>query len=143
MAQVKNGDSVKVHYTGKLEDGSIFDSSEGRSPLAFKVGAGQMIKGFDRGVVGMVLNEKKSISVSPEDGYGHINNDLVIEISRDTVPSDLKLEKGLKLQMTQQNGRPVVVTVTDLNEEKVTLDANHHLAGKTLIFDVELVDLKS
>jgi len=143
MTQVKNGDSVKVHYTGKLEDGSIFDSSEGRDPLAFKVGAGQMIKGFDRGVVGMTLNEKKSISILPEDGYGAINNDLVIEVSRDTVPADIKLEKGLKLQMMQENGRPVVVTVTDINEKKVTLDANHHLAGKTLIFDVELVDLKN
>lgn len=142
MSKAKKGDNVKVHYKGTLTSGEQFDSSEGREPLAFTVGAGQMIKGFDDAIHGMSVGEKKTINISPENAYGEKNSDAIIEFPKANIPPDLKLEKGMKLQLQNQQGQPIPVTVTDIKDDVVVLDANHELAGKELIFDIELVDIK-
>jgi peptidylprolyl isomerase len=141
MSQAQDGNTVKVHYTGKLEDGNIFDSSVGRDPLEFKMGAKQMIPGFEKGVMGMKLNEKKTVTITPEDGYGvHIEH-LAAKFPIEQFPPNVKPEIGQKLQLKQESGQPINVTVTEVTDTEVCLDANHHLAGKTLIFDIELVEL--
>jgi FKBP-type peptidyl-prolyl cis-trans isomerase 2 len=141
MTRVKHGDAVKVHYTGKLEDGSVFDSSEGRDPLEFKIGGGQVIKGFEDGVTGMAIEEEKTVTMPPKEAYGELREDMIVKVPKTNFPKDITPEIGMKLQMQQENGAPVVVTVKEVAEEEVTLDANHHLAGKTLIFDLKLVSI--
>ena len=141
MQQAKKGDVVRVHYTGRLTDGNQFDSSAGREPLEFTLGAGQMIKGFDTGVEGMVVGEKKLINVPPEDGYGLRNEEAIIEFPIEHVPTDMKLEPGMQLTLQNQQGQPVPVVVTEVQEKAVILDANHFLAGKDIVFDVELVEI--
>lgn len=131
-----------MHYTGRLTDGEQFDSSAGREPLEFTVGAGQMIKGFDTGVEGMAVGEKKSISVAPEEGYGVRNEEAVIEFPVEQIPADMKLEPGMQLTLQNQDGQPVPVVVTEIREKVVILDANHFLAGKEMIFEVELVEIR-
>lgn len=137
----KKGDTVKVHYTGKLTSGDQFDSSAGRSPLEFKVGAGQMIPGFDQAIPGMGVGEKKTITISPTDAYGEKNNEAIIEFPKANIPADMKLEPGMKLQLRNEAGQPIPVVVTDVKDETVILDANHELAGKELVFDIELVGI--
>ncbi|MGB4843539.1 MAG: FKBP-type peptidyl-prolyl cis-trans isomerase, partial [Ferruginibacter sp.] len=129
MKQVKEGDVVKVHYTGKLSNGEQFDSSAGREPLEFTVGAGQMIKGFDAAMPGMNLGEKKTINIAPEDGYGPRSEEAIIEFPKENVPADMKLEPGMPLTLSNQAGQPVPVIVVEVKEEVVILDANHFLAG--------------
>lgn len=141
MAHVKEGDVVRVHYTGKLLNGEQFDSSVGREPLEFTVGAGQMIKGFDAAMPGMLLGEKKTINIAPEEGYGAKNEDAIIEFPKEQVPADMKLEPGMQLTLSDQAGNPVPVKVVEVKEEIIVLDANHFLAGETLVFDVELVEI--
>ncbi|MEO9021915.1 MAG: peptidylprolyl isomerase [Ginsengibacter sp.] len=141
MSTAKKGDNVKVHYKGKLTTGEQFDSSEGRSPLAFTVGAGQMIKGFDNAIPGMAVGEKKTINIAPGDAYGEKNADAIIEFPKSNIPEDMKLEPGMKLQLQNQQGQPVPVVVTEIKDDVVILDANHELAGKELIFDIELVEI--
>ena len=141
MKQVKEGDVVKVHYTGKLSNGEQFDSSVGREPLEFTVGAGQMIKGFDAAMPGMNLGEKKTISIAPEDGYGERSEEAIIEFPKENIPADMKLEPGMPLTLSNQAGQPVPVIVVEVNEEVIILDANHFLAGQELIFDIELVEI--
>ena len=141
MSQVKHGDVVRVHYTGKLTSGEQFDSSAGREPLEFTVGAGQMIKGFDAAMPGMAVGEKKTINISPEDGYGEKDPRAIIEFPKENVPADMKLEAGMQLTLSDPNGNPVPVVVTAIKDEVVVLEANHFLAGETLIFDVELVEI--
>lgn len=141
MIKAKNGDSVKVHYKGTLTTGEQFDSSEGREPLAFTVGAGQMIKGFDEAIPGMSVGEKKTVNISPENAYGVKNNEAIIEFPKSNIPDGMELEPGMKLQLTNQNGQPIPVVVTEVKEDVVVLDANHELAGKELIFDIELVEI--
>jgi peptidylprolyl isomerase len=141
MDTAKKGDIVKVHYKGKLTSGEQFDSSEGRSPLEFTVGAGQMIAGFDEAIPGMNVGEKKTITISPENAYGEKNEDAIIEFPKANIPADMKLEPGMKLQLRNEAGRPVPVVVTEVKDDVVILDANHELAGKELIFDIELVDI--
>ena len=143
MAQVKSGDTVKVHYTGKLTSGEQFDSSAGREPLEFTVGGGQMIKGFDAAMPGMSVGEKKTINIPAADGYGEKDPAAVIEFPRENVPEDMKLEKGMQLTLSDQNGNPFPVTVTEVKDEIVILDANHFLAGEELVFDIELVEIAS
>jgi len=142
MDKAKKGDSVKVHYKGTLTSGEQFDSSEGRAPLEFTVGAGQMIAGFDKAIPGMTVGEKKTINIAPADGYGEKNEDAIIEFPKANIPPDMKLEPGMQLQLRNEAGHPVPVTVTEVKDDVVILDANHHLAGKELIFDIELVEIK-
>jgi FKBP-type peptidyl-prolyl cis-trans isomerase 2 len=142
MSKAKKGDKVKVHYTGKLNSGEQFDSSAGRAPLEFTVGAGQMIAGFDAAIPGMVVGEKKTITIAPADGYGEKNEEAIIEFQKSNIPTDMKLEPGMKLQLRDEAGRPVPVVVTEIKDEIIILDANHELAGKELIFDIELVEIE-
>ena len=141
MAQVKEGDVVKVHYTGTLVNGEQFDSSAGREPLEFTVGAGQMIKGFDAAMPGMAVGDKKTINIAPEEGYGTVNEDAIIHFPKENIPADMKLEPGMQLTLSDPQGNPVPVVVVELTEEAVVLDANHFLAGKELVFDIELVEI--
>lgn len=141
MQQAKEGDVVKVHYTGKLINGEQFDSSIGREPLEFTVGAGQMIKGFDAAMPGMNLGEKKTINIAPEDAYGPRSEDAIIEFPKENVPADMKLEPGMPLTLSNQAGQPVPVIVVEVKEDVIVLDANHFLAGQELIFDIELVEI--
>lgn len=141
MQKVKEGDVVKVHYTGKLSNGEQFDSSVGREPLEFTVGAGQMIKGFDAAMPGMNIGEKKTINIAPEDGYGQRSDEAIIEFPKENIPADMKLEKGMPLTLSNQEGQPVPVIVVEVKEEIIVLDANHFLAGQELVFDIELVEI--
>jgi peptidylprolyl isomerase len=141
MQQVKEGDVVKVHYTGKLTSGEQFDSSVGREPLEFTVGAGQMIKGFDAAMSGMSLGEKKTINIAPEDAYGTRSEEAIIQFPRENVPADMQLEPGMTLTLSNQMGQPVPVIVVEVQQDVIILDANHFLAGQELIFDIELVEI--
>ena len=141
MAQMKNGDTVKVHYHGRLSDGSTFDSSEGRSPLEFEVGSGSVIKGFDEGVVGMEQGEKKTIHIPADEAYGPTIPENVIEFPRSQFPPDMAPEVGMQLNLRSQDGQNIPVVIAEVKDEVVVLDANHPLAGKDLIFDVEVVEI--
>ncbi len=140
--QAKKGDKVKVHYHGRLNDGTTFDSSEGRQPLEFEVGSGMVIKGFDDGVTGMTVGDKKTISIPAEDAYGPRQEEIVLEFPRINFPPDIEPEVGMTLNMHSENGQEMPVLITAVNDDTVTLDANHPLAGYELIFDIELVDVK-
>ncbi len=139
MSQVKSGDKIKVHYTGKLEDGSVFDTSKGREPFEFTVGAGNVIPGFDEGVMGMTEGSVKTITIPPEEAYGQTRDELVATVKKDVFPENITPEIGQQLQMEQSGGDPINVVISKIEGDMVTLDANHPLAGKTLIFEVELV----
>jgi peptidylprolyl isomerase len=139
--QAKQGNTVKVHYTGKLDDGSVFDSSEGREPLEFTIGEGRVIKGFEEAVVGSSLGEKKSATIPSDQAYGPHMPEMVVEVDRSNLPPDVAPEVGDQLEMHTASGQPVVVTVTEVSEESVTLDANHPLAGRDLTFDIEVVEI--
>ena len=141
MEAVKNGDTVKVHYHGKLRNGDTFDSSEGREPLEFKVGEGNVIAGFDSGVLDMKPGDKKTLEIPVEQAYGPRNEELLLKYPNEKLPADLKPEKGMQLQLSSQDGQVYPVVVTEVNEAGVVLDANHPLAGEELIFDVELVEI--
>ena len=139
--QAKTGDTVKVHYTGKLTTGDQFDSSAGREPLEFTVGAGQMIKGFDAAIPGMKVGDKKTINIPAVEAYGERSADAMIEFPKENIPPDMKLEPGMQLTLSNQHGQPVPVVVVELREDVIVLDANHFLAGKDLVFDIELVEI--
>ena len=141
MSQVKSGDTVKVHYTGKLTNGEEFDSSTGGDPLEFVVGGGNIIQGFDTAVVGMAVGDRKTIEIPPEQGYGERDDKLVADIERSQVPDNVELQVGAAMQVKHSNGQVMNVTVANLTDAHVTLDANHPLAGKTLTFDIELVEI--
>jgi FKBP-type peptidyl-prolyl cis-trans isomerase 2 len=141
MTAVKIGDLVKVHYTGTLVSGEKFDSSEGREPLEFTVGGGQMIRGFDAAMPGMLVGEKKTINIPAADAYGEKDESALIEFPLEQVPADMKLELGMQLTLSDQAGNPFPVVVSEVRETVVVLDANHFLAGKDLIFDIELVSI--
>ena len=139
MAQAKKGDAVQVHYTGRLEDGTVFESSEGGEPLSFTLGEGNVIEGFEEAVVGMTPGESTTAHLSPEEGYGAHRDDLVIQVRADQIAGGVDPEVGQQLQLHLQNGQQIPVTVTAVANGMVTIDANHPLAGKTLIFDIALV----
>lgn len=143
MPTLKNGDKVKVHYTGTLEDGRVFDTSRERDPLEFKVGEGQIIAGFENGVMGMEIGETRDITVPPDEAYGSRREELVMEIPVGEFPEHITPEVGMELQIKQQDGTPFGVVITDVEDEAVTLDANHPLAGQTLYFQVELLEISS
>jgi len=138
----KNGDTVQVHYTGKLSDGTVFDSSAEREPLEFKLGEDQMIPGFEKAVRGMKVGEKKTVTIPAKDAYGTRNNNLVEEASRQELPNGFEPKVGGQLQGTHTDGTTRIYTITKVTDTTVTLDANHPLAGKDLTFEIELVAIK-
>ncbi len=141
MKQVKSGDTIKVHYHGKLTNGTTFDSSEGREPLEFEVGSGMVIQGFDVGVTGMAIGEKKTINIPADEAYGQKEEDRIMEFPMDRFPEDMKPEVGMQLNMSNGQGQNIPVVITEVMEEAVILDANHPLAGEELVFDLELVEI--
>ena len=143
MQQVKSGDTVKVHYHGRLTDGTTFDSSDGREPLEFEVGSGMVIKGFDDGVTGMIVGDKKTIEIPADQAYGPKNPEMVIEFPLDQFPEGMKPEVGMRLNLNNNEGQVFPVEIAAVHEDLVLLDGNHPLAGKDLIFDLELVEIKA
>ncbi|WP_353720616.1 peptidylprolyl isomerase [Dyadobacter sp. 676] len=141
MSQAKAGDKVQVHYKGTLPDGQLFDSSEGREPLSFTLGSGQVIKGFDDGVTGMAIGDKKTIHIPNEEAYGPVNEDMVVRFDRAQIPADIPLEVGVTLNMHQDGGQVIPVVVKEVTDTYVVLDANHPLAGQDLVFELELMGI--
>ncbi|NDJ86069.1 MAG: peptidylprolyl isomerase [Chloroflexi bacterium] len=141
MSQAKQGDTVKVHYTGKLDDGTVFDSSREREPLEFTIGEGRVIPGFEAAVEGMSTGETQTARVEPDNAYGQHRPDMVITVDPNQFPPSITPEIGQRLQVSDPQGQTFDVTVTDISPESVTLDANHPLAGKDLVFEIELVEV--
>jgi peptidylprolyl isomerase len=138
---IENGQKVKIHYTGTLDDGSQFDSSAGRDPLEFEMGAGMVIPGFEKGVADMAVGEKKTINIPAAEAYGDKRDELVMQFDRSQLPEGMEPEPGMMLQMQGPQGQPIPVTVTAVAPESITIDANHQLAGKNLNFELELVSV--
>lgn len=137
MTDVINaGDTISVDYTGKLQDGMVFDSSEGKEPLTFTVGSGMLIKGFDTAVIGMKKGEAKTVTIPPEEGYGHRNEEAQFDVPREYFPEEVDLKEGMQIPLQDPQGRPLPATVLEIREEAVKVDINHVLAGKTLVFDI-------
>lgn len=141
MEAAKKGDRVKVHYTGKLQDGTVFDSSIDREPLEFTLGDGNMIKGFDSAVQGLQKGEKVTAEIPSAEAYGDKKEDMFVEVPKSEVPENIKPVVGQQLQVQQANGQAMPVVVAEITEEKIVLDANHPLAGKDLTFEIELVEI--
>jgi peptidylprolyl isomerase len=141
MSQAKTGDNVKIHYTGTLEDGTEFDSSAGREPLAFALGTGQVIPGFDTAVDGMAVGESKTVTIPADEAYGERHDQLVQQVPKTALPEDMKPEVGMQLQSQSPEGQIMNLIVTDVADETVTVDGNHPLAGKALTFAIELVEV--
>lgn len=141
-ARAKDSDTVKVHYTGTLDDGTVFDTSVEREPLEFTLGEGMLIPGFEEAVKGMQVGQSKTVTIPAEEAYGPHLDDLILVIERNQLPEELDPEVGQILEATQEDGRIGVVTVTDVSETTITVDANHPLAGKDLTFEIELVEIK-
>ena len=138
--KVKKGDTVKIHYTGKLTDGKIFDSSRSREPLEFEVGKGMIIPGLEEAVEGMEVGEKKEVTLKPKEAYGQRDENLIVEVPRDKLPEDLDPKKGMPLRVKNPQGRDMQVTVADVADENIKIDANHPLAGQDLEFEVEVIE---
>jgi peptidylprolyl isomerase len=141
MVQAKPGNTVKVHYTGKLDDGTVFDSSATRDPLQFSIGEGRVIPGFEQAAVGMSPGESKTVTIPAEQAYGSHRPELVMVVERQRMPADLAVEVGQQLEIRQSSGQVIPVIVTDVSESQVTLDANHPLAGQDLTFEIQLVEV--
>ena len=141
MTQVKSGDTVRIHYTGTLHDGTTIDSSEGRDPLEFQVGSGQIIPGLDKAIPGMEVGEKKTVNVPCDEAYGPVDPQMRQAVPREGIPADIPLDLGTRLQMQTQQGQVTPVTVVEVTDEQVMLDANHPLAGQDLTFAIELVQI--
>ncbi|QIZ71154.1 FKBP-type peptidyl-prolyl cis-trans isomerase [Oxynema aestuarii] len=140
MAAAKTGDTVKVHYTGKLEDGTVFDSSVEREPLQFTLGEGQVIPGFEKAALGMNPGDSKTETIPPEEAYGEHREEMVVQVERQQIPDNFA-KVGQRLQIQQPTGQKIPVVVTEVADATVTLDANHPLAGKSLTFDIEMVEI--
>ena len=138
---IKKGNKIKVEYTGTFEDGTVFDSSEGRQPLEFEVGAGKIIKGFDNAVIGMKKDQKKEIKISPKDAYGDHNPQLVKKVPRDKLPQEQEPKPGMMLALGLPDGRKLPAMITNVDEKEITIDLNHPLAGKTLIFKIKVIEI--
>ena len=141
MPAAKNGDTVRIHYTGKLEDGTMFDTSAQREPLEFTIGKNRIIPGFEQAVIGMIPGESKTVNIPVEMAYGAHKPEMVVTVDRKELPADLKPVLGQQLQVSQDENNVIVVSVTAITDTHVTLDANHPLAGKNLVFDIRLVDI--
>jgi FKBP-type peptidyl-prolyl cis-trans isomerase 2 len=142
MNQVKENNTVKVNYTGKLSDGQVFDSSEGKEPIEFTLGQGQLIPGFEKGLIDMKLNEKKTITVAKEEAYGDVNKDLIQEVKKTELPQDMTPEVGMGLVSKSPDGQEMNLMVVEVKEESIVIDGNHPLAGKDLVFDLEVIEIK-
>jgi FKBP-type peptidyl-prolyl cis-trans isomerase 2 len=142
MSQVKENNTVKVHYTGKLSDGQVFDSSEGKEPLEFTLGQGRLIPGFEKGLIDMKLNEKKTITIASDEAYGAVREDLIQEVAKSELPQEITPEVGMGLVSKSPDGQEMNLLVAEVREESIVLDGNHPLAGKDLIFDLEVVEIK-
>ena len=143
MAKAKNGDTVKVHYNGKLDTGFLFDTSEGSDPLQFEIGSGNLISGFEEALIGMSPGEKKTVHIPPEKGYGLYRDDRVIKIDKKDLPEDIVPAEGMTLEICASNGVMVPVQITEIEGSTITLDANHPLSEQTLIFEIELLEIVS
>jgi peptidylprolyl isomerase len=141
MSEVKTGDTVQVHYTGKLETGEQFDSSRGRDPLQFTLGNGELIPGFENAVIGMKVGDEKTVRIPSNDAYGPYMEEMKLVIDRAKIPEDLELKVGLNLTLQGTDERKLNVKIVDIAENTVTMDANHPLAGKDLLFDIELMNI--
>ena len=141
MSQIKTGDTVKVHYTGKLADGSEFDSSINKEPMQFKIGEGKLIPGFEQAVVGMSVGEKNTFTIPSTEAYGERRDDMNVNVEKEKLPDDLEPELGQQLQIQQQDGNAIPVVIADVTDTHVTLDANHPLAGEDLTFEIEVVEV--
>ncbi len=141
MAEAKNGDKVRVHYTGRLDDGEVFDSSAQRDPLEFTIGSGEVIPGFDSAVTGMSPGQSKTVVLEPANAYGEYNAEMVHHVSRSQLPEDVELEPGMMVQASQGENETMLLTIKEITEKTITLDANHPLAGKELTFDIQLVEI--
>lgn len=140
--KAQQGDTVAVHYTGKLDSGEVFDSSQGRDPLEFTVGSGQVIPGFDQAVDGLEVGESREVRIEPDDAYGEPRDDLKVDVSRDQFPNDADPEIGQQVQVQVAPGQNRVATIAAVQEDSITLDLNHPLAGQPLTFEVELVEIR-
>ena len=141
MTEIKSGDVVRIHYKGSLDDGTVFDSSEGRDPLEFTVGAGQIIPGLDKALPGMAVGEEKVVRAVADEAYGQAHPEATQAVPRGDIPAEIPLELGMRLNMQTPQGQEVPVTVTEITDESVTLDANHPLAGKDLTFEIQVVSV--
>lgn len=141
MSSASTGDTVRVHYTGRLKDGTVFDTSRNREPLEITLGEEAVIPGFESAVEGMEEGEEKTATIPPDDAYGAPRDDLILTVSKDQVPADMDPEVGQRLQMQTQDGQSFQVTVAEIADDHLRLDANHPLAGKELTFDLELVEI--
>ncbi len=142
MPSASEGDTVKVHYTGKLEDGTVFDTSAEREPLEFTLGEGQLIPGFEQAVEGMDVGETKTVNIASDEAYGPRREDLVSQVSKDEFPDEVEPQVNQQFRVNQEDGNSFIVRVSDVQDEEVTLDANHPLAGQDLVFDIELVEIQ-
>lgn len=142
MATIKEGDTVKVHYTGKVSDGTVFDSSKEREPIEFTVGEGKLIPGFEKAVVGMNPGDTTTVSIPTEEAYGEKRDDMVVDVERNQIPDDIDPEVGQQLQIQQKDGGAIPVVITNVTDDTVKLDANHPLAGQELTFEIEVVEVK-
>jgi len=141
MSQAKPGDTVKIHYTGTLDDGTQFDSSSGREPLQFTLGSGQVIPGFEKAVEGMAVGDSKKVNIPPEQAYGPRHEQMIQDVPKTALPDDLEPVEGMALQAQGQDGQVINLTVTAVQDESITVDGNHPLAGQALNFDIQLVDI--
>lgn len=142
MSQVKQNDTVKVHYTGKLANGEVFDSSLDRDPMEFQVGKGQLIPGFENGIIDMKVNEKKTLVIPVEEAYGEPRKELIQEVPKDKLPEEIKPEVGMGLVSTTPDGNEIQLVVKEVKDDAIVVDGNHPLAGQELTFDIEVVDIK-
>jgi FKBP-type peptidyl-prolyl cis-trans isomerase SlpA len=142
MSQVKENNTVKVNYTGKLADGQVFDSSEGKEPLEVILGQGQLIPGFEKGLIDMKLNEKKTITIAKDEAYGDVNDALIQEVNKAQLPQDMAPEVGMGLVSKTPDGQEINLLVVEVKDETIVVDGNHPLAGKDLVFDLEVLEIK-
>ena len=141
MSNVKKGDTVKVHYTGTLQDGSVFDSSRNREPLEFKIGSGSLIPGFEKAVLGLSIGESTKVDIPSGEAYGEVRDEMIISVEREKLPADIDPQVGMQLQVQQPNGQAMPVVISEVNDTHITIDANHPLAGRDLTFEIELLEV--
>jgi FKBP-type peptidyl-prolyl cis-trans isomerase 2 len=141
MVKAKTGDTVKIHFTGKMQDDTVVETSKDRGPLEFKIGEGNVISGLEQGIIGMQVGDKKTLTISPQEAFGLPRQELMVDLNKDDIPEGIKLAVGIHLDIQASDGQTFKVKVVDVKEDNVTLDANHPLAGVTLIFDVELIEI--